>query len=93
MNSFAVADRPTSFVASDTQMNSIYASQKTVETIIAKYGLQTKLERLSASPQMGTFQLFESLGNGDFSKCPHCNSTKYVQCKSNSFSLHLQVRN
>jgi urate oxidase len=38
-----IADNTTSFVANDTQKNSIYASEKTVETIIEKYGLQTKL--------------------------------------------------
>ena len=88
MNNLAIADRSTSFVANDTQMNSVYASQITVETIIAKYGLQTKLERLSGSPQMGTFQLFEPLGNGDFSKCPQFNSTTYVMFRSNPSSLH-----
>ena len=88
MNNLATSNRSTSFVANDTQMNSIYASEKTVETIIAKYGLQTKLERLSGSPQMGTFQLFEPLGNGDFSKCPHCNFTTYVMFRSNPSSLH-----
>jgi hypothetical protein len=59
-----------SFVANNTQENSIYASEKTVETIIESYGLQTRHQRLSGSPQMGTFQLFEPLGDGDFSECP-----------------------
>lgn len=57
-------------MGNNTQENSIYSSEETVETIMEKYGLQTKLQRLSASPQMGTFQLFEHLGNGDFSEHP-----------------------
>lgn len=78
-------DDPISFVANNTQENSIYTSATTVETIIEKYGLQTKLERLSASPQMGTFQLFEHLGNGDFSECPlSLRFLALLLCRTNS---------
>jgi hypothetical protein len=62
------ADVNDSFVASNTQENSIYASQDTIECILNKYGLQSVIGRLSACPQMATYQVIRPVGNGDFSK-------------------------
>jgi hypothetical protein len=59
-------DTHDSFVASNTQENSIYASQETIECILSKYGLQTVLGRLSSCPQMATYQFIRPIGNGDF---------------------------
>jgi hypothetical protein len=53
-------------VASNTQENSIYASQETIECILKKYGLQTVLGRLGARPQMGTHQVILPIDNDDF---------------------------
>jgi hypothetical protein len=62
------ADVHDSFVASNTQENSIYASKETIECILNKNGLETILGRLGACPQMVTHQVIRPIGNGDFSK-------------------------